>query len=157
MSPREPEIMTETPVRSQTRGRVMVVDDSAAIRRMLAARLRLVGFDVVEAAGGEQALQHFRRQPVPVVITDVSMPGMGGLTVLAELRRDQLAPEVILLTGSDADDGQAAQRARQLGAHAYIPKAPAALEEVALAAERALERWRRRREAPTARRISGNG
>jgi OmpR family response regulator RpaB len=138
----------------------MVVDDSAVVRRMLATRLRHAGFDVVEAAGGEEALQRFGRQPVPVVVTDVSMPGVGGLHVLAELQLDQYAPEVILLSGTESDDGQTARRARQLGAHAHIRKAPTALETVVLAVEGALETWRGRHnttDGPTPHQVPRTG
>jgi diguanylate cyclase (GGDEF)-like protein len=126
--------------------RVMVVDDSAGIRRLLSARLRRAGHEVVEAASGREALRVYQNEPSEVVITDVSMPGLGGLELLAELRAVTAPPEVILLTGVRADDAQAAVQALRLGAHDYIPKAPAALEAVVLAVERALEKWRLREE-----------
>jgi len=127
-------------------GRVMVVDDSAGIRRLLSTRLRQAGYVVVEAADGDEALVAMRREPSEVVITDISMPGLGGLELLAELRREKSPPEVILLTGVRADDAEAAVQALRLGAHDYITKEPSALESVVLAVERAMEKWRLREE-----------
>lgn len=124
--------------------RVLVVDDSAGIRRMLAVRLRHAGFEVVEAADGHEALRVFRSEPALVVVTDVNMPGLGGLDLMAELRQEPIAPEVILLAGGGADEGHTGLQARRLGADDYITKAPAALDAVVLAVERAETRWRRR-------------
>lgn len=122
--------------------RVLVVDDSAGIRRMLALQLRHAGFDVVEACTGEEALNRFRDEPVQVVVTDVNMPGRGGLHLLAELRRGPSDTEVILLSGVQADNQEATREARRLGVRHYVPKAPAALEAVVLAVEDAVERLR---------------
>jgi two-component system cell cycle response regulator len=136
--------MTTKPDNAASGARVMVVDDSAGIRRLLSTRLRHAGYEVVEAASGRDALRAYQREPSEVVITDVSMPGLGGLELLAELRAAVGPPEVILLTGVRSDDAQAAVQALRLGAHDYITKAPAALEAVVLAVERALEKWRLR-------------
>jgi two-component system, cell cycle response regulator len=126
--------------------RVLVVDDNAVVRRLTSARLRAVGYAVAEVVDGAAALEEFERTPFHVVITDVSMPRLDGLELLAVLRHRPLPPEVILLTGSGATDAQAAVQALRLGAHDYISKSPAALEAVVLAVERAAEKWRLREE-----------
>ena len=126
--------------------RVLMVDDSAVIRRLLASRLRTAGYEVAEASDGQDALESFRREPFQVVITDVSMPRLDGLELLEALRRHDSPPEVILLTGSRASDAEAAVQALRLGAHDYISKTPAAVEAVVLAAQRAAEKWRLRQE-----------
>jgi len=133
--------MTSSTLAANRPGRVMVVDDSALIRHLLAAQLRQAGHDVVEVPDGGQALLSFRRQACGLVITDMSMPGLGGLDLLAALRREKSRPEVILLTGTRGDDPEAAVQARRLGAHDYIAKTPSALDSVVLAAERALATW----------------
>jgi two-component system cell cycle response regulator len=123
---------------------VLVVDDDVVVRRLLSCRLRGAGCRVSEAADGLAALDEFRRAPAEVVITDLSMPRLDGLDLLAELRSQEPPPEVVLLTGSRVGDADAAVRALRLGAHDYIPKAPGALEAVVLAVERAVEKWRLR-------------
>jgi diguanylate cyclase (GGDEF)-like protein len=124
--------------------RVLLVDDSAVVRRLVGAHLRRAGYVVAEAKDGAEALESFRSQPVHVVITDVGMPRLGGLELLAALREHEAAPEVILLTGSHATDAQAAVQALRLGAHDYIAKDSAAGEALALAVARASEKWRLR-------------
>ena len=126
--------------------RVMVADDNLVVRRLLVVRLRAAGCRVSEATDGLDALEQFRKEPVQVVITDLSMPHMNGLELLAALRAQATPPEVILLTGSRASDAEAAVQALRLGAHDYISKTPAAVEAVALAVERAAEKWRLREE-----------
>jgi two-component system cell cycle response regulator len=126
--------------------RVLVVDDNVVVRRLLVGRLRGAGCRVSEAVDGLAALEEFRRTPAEVVITDLSMPRLDGLELLAELRSHERPPEVVLLTGTRAGDAAAAVRALRLGAHDYIPKTPAAVEAVVLAVERAAEKWRLREE-----------
>jgi diguanylate cyclase (GGDEF)-like protein len=123
---------------------VLVADDSAAIRRMVSHCLRHAGYRVTEAGDGSEALERFEAEPSAVVITDISMPGMGGLDLLARLRDHDPAPEVILLTGTHAEDAQVAVEALRLGAHDYIKKDPRSLEAVVLAAARALDKFRLR-------------
>lgn len=129
-----------------TTTRVLVVDDNAVVRRLTGARLRAAGCEVVEVEDGLAALEAFERRPFHVVITDVSMPRLDGLGLLATLRRRDGAPEVVLLTGARASDAESAVQALRLGAHDYITKSPAAVEAVALAVERAAEKWRLRDE-----------
>jgi two-component system cell cycle response regulator len=126
--------------------RVLVVDDNPVVRRILVSRLHGAGCRVTEAADGLAALQEFRRAPAEVVITDLSMPRLDGLELLAALRSHERPPEVVLFTGSRAGDAEAAVQALRLGAHDYIPKTPAAVEAVVLAVERAAEMWRLREE-----------
>ncbi|HUL79371.1 MAG TPA: diguanylate cyclase [Vicinamibacteria bacterium] len=123
-----------------------MADDSAAIRRMVSLCLRHAGYRVTEAGDGAEAWSRFRAEPSAVVITDVNMPGIGGLDLLARLRDHNPAPEVILLTGTHAEDAQVAVEALRLGAHDYIKKDPQSLEAVVLAAARALEKFRLRQE-----------
>ncbi len=126
--------------------RVLLVDDDAFVRRIVAVHLERAGYEVIEAKDGTEALDRFEREQVQVVITDVGMPRLGGLGLLAALRERELAPEVILLTGSHASDTQAAVEALRLGAHDYLTKDIAAGEALALAVERASEKWRLRQE-----------
>jgi diguanylate cyclase (GGDEF)-like protein len=135
-----------TTVLGEPAPRVLVVDDNALIRRLVVELLRRVGYAVLEAGDGAEALACFRRNPAQVVITDIGMPRVGGLELLAALRQHEARPEVILLTGSHASDAEAAVQALRLGAHDYIVKDPTAGEALTLAVERAAEKWRLRDE-----------
>jgi two-component system, cell cycle response regulator len=126
--------------------RVLVVDDNAFVRKMIVDRLGRAGCVVEEANDGAEALDLFAREPAQVVITDINMPRLRGLELLASLRREPTPPEVILLTGTHAGDAAAAVQALRLGAHDYIAKDAMASEAVVLAVERAVAKWRLREE-----------
>jgi diguanylate cyclase (GGDEF)-like protein len=130
----------------ETGAQVLVVDDTTLVRKVIVARLRNAGYRVAEATDGQEALELFRKEASAVVITDLNMPRLDGLGLLAALRQHQLAPEVILLTASRAGDAQAAVQALRLGAHDYIAKDASAGDEVVLAVQRATEKWRLREE-----------
>jgi CheY-like chemotaxis protein len=79
--------------------RVLVVDDSPAIRARLVSLLHDVdGVTTSEAAGAEQALEHVRRGCTDLVILDLHMPGKSGLEILPQLKATPAAPLVVVLT-----------------------------------------------------------
>lgn len=65
---------------------ILAVDDSASMRQMVVFTLKGAGYDVVEAADGVQALQSAKSKKVDLVLTDVNMPNMDGITLIRELR-----------------------------------------------------------------------
>jgi two-component system, cell cycle response regulator len=121
---------------------VLVVDDSSVSRRILALTLEEAGYTVLEAEDGLEALEVYGRTPVPVVVTDIAMPRLDGLQLLARLREASPSPEVVLLTAKRADDAAAAIQALRLGAHDYLSKDAAEGEALVLAVRRAAERRR---------------
>jgi two-component system, OmpR family, response regulator RpaB len=68
--------------------RILVVDDEASIRRILETRLSMIGYDVVTAADGEEALDTFRNASPSLVVLDVMMPKLDGYGVCQELRKE---------------------------------------------------------------------
>jgi two-component system phosphate regulon response regulator PhoB len=75
--------------------RVLVVDDEADIREVVRLNLELDGHDVLEAAGGSQALEMARQELPDLIVLDVMMPGVDGWGVLARMKADEsdeLAP-----------------------------------------------------------------
>ncbi|HSB79289.1 MAG TPA: sigma-54 dependent transcriptional regulator [Candidatus Methylomirabilis sp.] len=103
-----------------TEGRILVVDDEAAQRDILAGFLRKQGYEVREAASGPAALDLLRTEPVDLVLTDVRMPGMSGLDLLREARALNYELPVVVLTayGSITD----AVTAMREGAVDYLSK-----------------------------------
>ena len=79
-------------------GTVLVVDDDVAVGKVLGALLTQAGLRVHLTTGGAQALQVLARQPIDVVVSDVRMPGMDGLQLLAEVQRGWPELPVLLLT-----------------------------------------------------------
>jgi DNA-binding response OmpR family regulator len=98
---------------------VLVVDDDAAIERMIRLQLRLDGFEVVSAESGHDALLAFEANEPDVVVLDVMLPGMSGLEVLTWIRSRSSVP-ILLLTGMS--DNQHKVEGLDLGADDYITK-----------------------------------
>ena len=123
---------------------VLLVDDEANIRRMLAALLRDEGFTVAEAPNGNTALLQFEQVDPDVVLLDLLMPpGPDGLETLARLRERGLATPVIMMSGkAQLTD---AVRAVKLGAFQFLEK-PLAPEAVLVTVRAALELTRTRAE-----------
>ena len=94
--------------------KIMAVDDSASMRQMVGFTLEGAGFEVILKTDGTQALEAAQSQGVDLVITDVNMPNMDGVTLCKELRKlksYQYTPILILTTESGSDkklDGKAA-------------------------------------------------
>ena len=100
------------------RERVLVVDDDPGLRLLLRTTLPASEFDVEEADSAETAAETAKFFRPEVVILDVSLPGMDGLTFCRELKRSPRSPHVILLTGGDI----ASEDLRRAGADAVLRK-----------------------------------
>lgn len=101
---------------------VLAVDDSASIRKLVTFTLEQAGFSVVQAEDGVEALELARDQTVNLVITDINMPRMDGITLIKELR--ELTPyrfiPILVLTTESATDTKIA--GKQAGATGWIVK-----------------------------------
>jgi two-component system response regulator AtoC len=115
-------------------GRVLVVDDEPAVRFTLHEVLAERGHDPVAAASGAEALD--RLDGVDAVITDLSMPGMDGLALLAAIRERDAALPVVLLTAHGSE--RVAVQAMKAGAYDYASK-PFDIDDLVAVVERALE------------------
>jgi DNA-binding NtrC family response regulator len=132
---------------------VLVVDDIAAMAQQYAYDLKRVGrYDVLTAAGGEQALEALIRSPVDCVILDLEMPGMDGFEVLRALEQRANEVPVIVYTGTGNYDR--CVQAVRLGAYGFIDKAEP-MERVVQEVETVLERKRLRDEVASLQRQLG--
>jgi predicted signal transduction protein with EAL and GGDEF domain len=104
------------------RQRVLIVDDSEMIRKLVAARLRDLSVEMVEAASGGEGIDEAIEQNPDLILLDVDMPDMSGFEVCQQLKKDPQTSDipVIFLTGSD--DPAAKIRAFELGAVDYVTK-----------------------------------
>jgi DNA-binding response OmpR family regulator len=84
--------------------RILVVDDDAPTRELLAHTLREAGYKVLEAADGAAALARLRRDRFHLVLLDVWMPRKTGLDVLARIQKKKAAPRIIIMTTDDTPD-----------------------------------------------------
>ncbi len=119
--------------------RVMIIDDEAAQREMLAGFLKKKGFDVYTAGSGEEALEAYGDFFAPLIVTDMKMPGMDGLQLLARLSEINPAVQVIVLTAYGTVETAVA--AMRDGAFGYLTK-PVNLEELHINLNKAAEQNR---------------
>jgi len=123
------------PGSGSARPRVLVVDDEASIRDLLAKTLALAEYDVDVAPDGRSALERMRLYPYDLLIADLKMPGMDGLTVIREAKRYKADLPVIIITGFSTESS--AIEAVNLGVAGYLTK-PFRVPQVLSAAAKAL-------------------
>ena|SRR6185503_2157722 len=82
--------------------RVIVIDDQEPIRRIVRTALERAGHEVLDAADGEVGLQLLERHATDVVLSDIFMPGMDGIQMLRQIRRQFPAVKVIVMSGGDS-------------------------------------------------------
>src|SRR5688572_5418872 len=116
--------------------KILVVDDEAAARTALNDFLASLGYAVEVAGDGVAALQHFTEAVPDLVVTDLDMPNMDGMTLIRALRERHPRLPVIVVTS--AAELHTAVEAMRAGATDYLLK-PVDLDELELSAERALQ------------------
>jgi len=99
--------------------KILVVDDEASIRRILETRLSMIGYDVVTAADGEEAIATFKENHPDLVVLDVMMPKLDGYGVCQELRKESDIPIIMLTALGDVADRITGL---ELGADDYVVK-----------------------------------
>ena len=115
-----PGAVSPRPAQPQNRHRVLVVDDEASIRDLLEKTLSMSDYEVDTAPDGRSALERMRLNPYDLLITDLKMPGMDGLTVIREARRYKPGLPVIVITGFSTES--TAIEALNLGVAGYLTK-----------------------------------
>ncbi|GAB2871968.1 response regulator [Pseudoduganella ginsengisoli] len=101
---------------------IMVVDDSASLRQVVHIALKGAGYDVVEAADGQIALNKLDAQKVNLIVCDVNMPNMDGISFVRELKQKpshKFTPVIMLTTESQEEKKREGQAA---GAKAWVVK-----------------------------------
>lgn len=134
---------------STPKERALIVDDDMDMRRMLAFTMRRAGYEVDVAENGEEGLEKARAFQPSVVITDLHMPGVDGMTMLMEIRRWAPHMPIVMLTASDGI-GPAVD-AMRAGADDYLTK-PVDPHALRFAVERAISRQKQRAETDIMRR-----
>jgi DNA-binding NtrC family response regulator len=122
---------------------LLLADDDADFRGSAARRFRRRGFNVEEAASGDEALALLNKRSFDVALLDMMMPGLSGVEVLDRIAAESRDLEVILLTGQGTIDS--AVKAMKLGACDYLTK-PFPLAELEVLIEKAWERSRLKKE-----------
>jgi two-component system NtrC family response regulator len=117
------------------RARILVVDDDRAVRSALKVNLAKAGYEVRLVSSAEEATEALAEREVDLVVTDVKMPGRGGMALLEDLREHRPETRVVLMTGHGSVED--AVSAMKQGASDYIIK-PISKTELLLVIQRAL-------------------
>lgn len=116
---------------------VLIVDDDKLTREGLATMLRSSGHSVIEAEDGEQGLEMLKERTPDLVITDVRMPNMDGVTMVQQIRVDESTKNVPIIVLTNDDTAETINRALATGVTVYLSKAnlgPEALSQQVLLA-----------------------
>ena len=119
--------------------RILIVDDEDDLREMLAETVRSLGHEVESGADGEEGLRLYKQQEFDLVITDLKMPKMDGLTLLREVKL--LRPDAVVLMITAYPTIDSAVQAIKLGAYDYVTK-PFKIEQIEVVVRRAVEKKR---------------
>lgn len=101
---------------------ILVVDDSASVRQVVGIALRGAGYEVIEGVDGADALKKLDGRKIHLIISDVNMPNMDGITFVREAKKlpaYKFTPIIMLTTESDETKKRAGQEA---GAKAWVVK-----------------------------------
>ena len=111
---------------------ILTVDDSVSMRQMVAFTLRGAGFNVFEAADGNEGLERARKENVNLLLIDLNMPGMDGISLVRALRKlpQYTSTPMLMLTTESSDAMKAAGRAAGATGWLVKPFDPSRLLEV---------------------------
>ncbi len=101
---------------------IMIIDDSASIRMVVSIALKKAGYEVIEAVDGRDALEKIKGQKINLIICDVNMPNMDGISFLKTVKQDpnyKFTPVIMLTTESQEAKKQ---EGRAAGAKAWVVK-----------------------------------
>src|SRR5438105_10421702 len=115
---------------------ILIVDDEPDTATLLRDSLRRRGYFVDEVHSGESCLEYLRTKPVDVVVTDIKMPGMSGIDLIAKLRTDH--PELLSIIVTGVANLETAIEAIRVGAYDFIAK-PVKADALAIAVGRAMD------------------
>lgn len=102
--------------------RLLVVDDADAPRKMLVRLLETLGYDVVAAAGGVEAMSIAERERIDVILSDIEMPGCDGFELLARLKANDVTRDIPVIVVSGVGDVRSVVRCIELGAEDHLAK-----------------------------------
>ena len=119
------------------RSRILVVDDDAQLREIIAEGLSTAGYDCLQAEDADGAFETLLAEHVDLILLDVGLPGVSGIDMLPRLRSEHAGLAIVILTGED--DVSTAVWAMREGASDYATK-PITLPEVIIRVENALYR-----------------
>jgi DNA-binding NtrC family response regulator len=140
------------------KGHLLIVDDEAQLRDMLARHFKLLGYPVEVAGNGKEALEVMERHRIDVVVSDICMPEMDGVALLREVRRQYPMVRVIMITGYVTLENALACMRNQADTCVFKPlQDMGELEQAVESAMESLSRWNRKFRELQGMRPKGSG
>jgi DNA-binding response OmpR family regulator len=102
--------------------KVLIVDDEGVIRNFLRIHLAKLGYDVMEAADGEQAIEELEKSDFDLLICDILMPKKGGWEVIQEVRSNSKTKHLPVIVLKTKNEGTDMSKGYDLGANYYMTK-----------------------------------
>ena len=102
--------------------RILLIDDDALLRGVLAKSLGYAGHEVVQASDGQQGVELFRATPVDLVITDLIMPVQEGVETIVQIRRENPVMPIIAISGGLTHSSLYLKMAEKIGARRVLGK-----------------------------------
>ena len=121
--------MTDKETAIQEQERILVVDDEASIRRILETRLKMVGYEVITAADGEEALEAFQKHNPDLIILDVMMPKINGYKISRLLKYDNKYKDIPIIMVTARSQLEDKAIGEETGVNEYITK-PFELDQI---------------------------
>lgn len=109
--------------------KLLIVDDEIDVREFAANFFRKRKLEVDIAGSGEEALEKVKQDKPDIVLLDIRMGGMNGITTLEEIKKIDSAIQVIMVTGTKPEENESYNKCKELGAANYVHK-PLKLEEL---------------------------
>ena len=126
----------ENGLTTNIKGHILVVDDEPDLRMMLSQILTGAGYEIKEAADGEEAITLLKKQKFDAAFLDIQMPIVDGIKVLKYIKENRLPTKAIMLTGYA--DLKHAMEAKEFGARDFIGK-PYKIEDILSTIERVMK------------------
>ena len=117
--------------------RILVVDDSRSIRKMVVAGLEMAGFDVVQAENGRRGLEYLQQEQPDIILSDIDMPEMNGFEFCKAISRNQSLVSIPIIIMSSNDDRTSMNRMASHGVSGYLIK-PFNINQLVLLVEKTL-------------------
>ncbi len=138
-------LITSVSMTERKKYTVLFVDDDTFLRDMYLVKFKERGLDVIACGSAEEAIRALEEGKNPeVIVLDMVMPALDGLSFLETLKTKKLAPSAVRIVLSNQNDPPEMEKAKQLGAEGYILKADTvpsqAVEEIMALADRALQK-----------------
>ena len=104
------------------RKRILVVEDERTIRRLIQFKLQKLGYEILQASDGKQALEILKEEPIDLMLLDIMMPRYDGLSVLRDMHEMSLTSRISVIMVTAVKDSGDEKRARELGCAHYLHK-----------------------------------